>query len=162
MKRILPALALCALPALAQAQVTNPLTRVFVIPISGDCETTPCSIAGKQMCRETATATTAFMCNGSSGFYDIGISGGGVDAGSQLNLEGPTGDSYLVLDAATGFILLYLDGALRATITPRGVIEGACGSDLYAMELGTVCIDTLGRRISVGPSGPVVLTGSLP
>ena len=160
MKRLLLA-ALFLLPLPVWAQVTNPLTRVFVIPGSGDCETTPCSVAGKQMCRETTTATTAFLCNGSTGFYDIGFSGG-VGANERLNLEGPTGDTYLIRDAATGFILVYLDGTLRGTITPRGVIPGACGSDLYAMERGTQCVDTQGRAIVVTAAGPTLVGGGVP
>jgi hypothetical protein len=71
-------------------------------------------------------------------------------------------DTRLTQDADTGFVLVYRDGALRATITGNGVIPGACGSDLWAMELGSECIDTTGRRISVGTAGPIVLTGSVP
>jgi hypothetical protein len=150
MKRFLLGLVLlAALAAPARAQQTNALTKVFVIPISGDCETTPCSAAGKQMCREAIDSTVAFLCNGTSGFYDIAISAGAA-SGAHLNLEGPTGDSYLVRDPATGFIFVYLDGSLRATITPRGVIPGQCPSDPYSMEGGTECYDpATGKRMTL-------------
>lgn len=140
MKRlILAALFLLPLPAWGQT-VTNPLTGVFIIASGGDCTAIPCSNTKRSLCRDSATSTVAWMCNGTTGFFDTQV-GGGVAAGARLNLEGHTGDSYLIRDAATGFILVYLDNSLRATITPRGVIPGACPADVYSMEGGTQCYE---------------------
>jgi hypothetical protein len=141
MKRFLLGLALlAALAAPARAQQLNALTKVFVIPISGDCETTPCSVAGKQMCREAIDSTVAFLCNGTSGFYDIPVSAGAA-AGAHLHLEGPTGDTYLVYDATSRQVQVYVNGSLHARITQNGTIGGDCPSDLYSIEAGTICFD---------------------
>lgn len=97
---------------------------------------------------QTFTAIQTFsqgfiMSGASTGTGSLHLDGGiGATAGNYINLEGSAGDTRLKRDPETGFILVYVDGSLKATITPRGVIAGDCASDLYVMEAGTECYDT--------------------
>jgi hypothetical protein len=138
--RILLALALAlAAAAPARAQQTNGLTKVFVVPLSGDCDTTPCSSAAKSLCRESTTSTVIYACDTGTGFY-IPVASG-AEAGAPLNLEGNLGDTYLTYDANSRQVQVYVNGSLRARITANGVIPGYCPANAYAFEGGTECFD---------------------
>jgi hypothetical protein len=134
MKRILLGLALLiGFAGAAQAQVTNPLISVFRIGTGGSCATTACTSATKQMCRDSATSTTGYACDTSTGFYAAVMS---VETGARINLEGPHGDSYIVRDATVPSIDVYYDGVVRAQIRPTSMGPGVCPSPLNTMEMG--------------------------
>lgn len=85
-----------------------------------------------------------------------------VPAGQKVLLEGSAGDTYFTRDPDTGYVLVYIDGALRGTVTPRGLIPGACPSNLRTLETGTECVDAKGRRVVVTAAGATIVRGALP
>jgi hypothetical protein len=60
----------------AEAQVLNPLSRVFIVA-TGSCATTACTSAPRQLCRDSVTSHTVYSCDTSTGFYTA-INGGGI------------------------------------------------------------------------------------
>jgi hypothetical protein len=69
------------------------------------------------------------------------------------------GDTYIVKETSTGFVRVYVDGVLKATVTGNGVIPGPCPSDLSAIELNTECSSS-GRRVWRDIDGTWVSTTS--
>lgn len=70
MRKLLAIMAALALSVgAAQAQLLNALMNVFYIPPGGDCSVVACTSASKRMCRNSITATTAYVCNQTTGFY---------------------------------------------------------------------------------------------
>lgn len=131
MKRLLAFLFLfvVALPARAQV-VTNPLTKVFVIPISGDCDTTPCSNASRSLCRESATSLPVYSCNTSTGFY--------VPVGS---FAGASTTTYMIADPLTGCVQVWVDALLDWQFCPSHVIPPSCPTDTSSLPFGAMCKD---------------------
>lgn len=103
----------------------------------------------------TISSGTFTLDTTGSGTGSLHLSGGiGATAGARINLEGVAGDSYLLRDADTGFVFVYKDGVLRATITGSGVIPGRCPTDVYSMEVGTQCLSSDGDTVIATPGGP--------
>lgn len=132
----------------AHAQVLNPLTKVFVIPISGDCDTTPCSNASRSLCRESAASTATFVCDTGTGFYVPSVAASVcVAAGLNLNLEGCTGDTYLVKDLDTGCMQQWKDGTLGWQLCNGYVVPPDCGTDTSTVPFGGMCKDQATGRV---------------
>jgi hypothetical protein len=88
--------------------------------------------------------------------FSVGLA---VASGQKVLLEGSAGDTYLMRETATGFVRVYVDGVLRATITQNGVIEGPCPSNIYTMEAGTECFEpTTGKKWRSDWQGPHEVT----
>lgn len=84
MRRLLLAL-LLLLPGSAWAQVTNPLSRVFIIGTGGNCATTACSNSTRQMCRNSVADPTPYVCDTSTHFYVAAV---GSSSSVPLALNG--------------------------------------------------------------------------
>lgn len=112
MKRGLLCLALCAFPALAQAQPTNPITKTFVIGTGGDCTATVCASAVRYMCRPTTTSPNIYACNPNTLRYDTIIGGAtGSSFGAAASSTITTTSSNVSVSGATP--------VLSITITAR-------------------------------------------
>src|SRR5262245_40197804 len=113
-------LAIVALPVFAQIP-TGSVSNVFVIPVSGDCDTTPCSSSTKVMCREGLSATVIYVCNAATGFFiPTASAGAGNPGGSDKQVQVNSGGSFagtanLLYDQGTGITTII--GGLQ-TCTP--------------------------------------------
>lgn len=113
---------------------------------------------------QTMTGMFTFGAGATISAVGLNVDGGDINManGQRVMMEDSSGDSYLIWDASSHQVQVYVDGELHGRITPHGVIPGDCPDDLYSMEVGTQCFASDGRSIVVGPNGPQVITGSLP
>lgn len=102
-------LILAGMAWLAFGQVpTGSVTNVFVIPASGDCDTTVCTSGSRTMCREGPSATVLYVCNTATGFYiPVASAGAGNPGGSDKQVQVNSGGSFagtanLLYDQGTG------------------------------------------------------------
>jgi hypothetical protein len=82
----------------------------------------------------------------------MNVTGGNANLsdGQKLNVNGSTGNEYIVWDSTSHQVQTYVDGNLRSRVAPNGVIPGDCPDDLYSIEGGTVCYDpATGKRMTL-------------
>jgi hypothetical protein len=93
-----------------------------------------------------------------TGVFTFGA-GATIPSGQKLFIGDSGNNNYLYGEASTQFVKVYINGALKATITGNGVIPGPCPSDLSAIELNTECSSN-GRRVWRDIDGTWVSTTS--